>query len=60
MAVVAKNKEAQAVVAVGEVATQTSGILFLIICMRISIKCICALRDRKPEKHFYTENCPKT
>ena len=57
MAVVAKNKEAQAVVAVGEVATQTSGIIFLI---RISIKCICALRDRKPEKHFYTENCPKT
>ena len=31
-----------------------------LICMRISIKCICALRDRKPEKHFYTENCPKT
>ena len=60
MAVVAKNKEARAVVAVGEVATQTSGILFLIICMMISIKCICALSDRKPEKHFYTENCPKT
>ena len=60
MKVVAENKEkARAVAAAGEVAMQTSGILFLHMCMRISIKYTCALSDRNHENIFTQKIVPK-
>ena len=59
MKVVAKDEEAGAVVAAGEVAMQTSCILFLHMCLRISIKYTCALSDRNHENIFTQKIVPK-